>query len=314
MPRCCGSASCACVIEAGAHIVVDGIGSPADPFVIVGDVGVVAKDNTVFDITVTGLGTAAVPWQVEANYAATAKLNDLPDVNAPSPTNTQVLSWDTATSQWIARAPTTAAAGSVTHDTSLLGDGSGATPLQINEDPARMLATAAGGLGLSDTGMNSIVRRFADTAARTAATPAPVQNALTMLGTNPGQIDYWTGTAWLPAGVFLLAMTGQEMYALSGSFTGAQRVTYRVQNVQSTTDSNGEFDVLSPADLSGKAGVLTVTAQPFQPTGGPTAITMPYVVMLAPINGGIRGVAFRLDDGQPLGSSAVAVTVTALLY
>jgi hypothetical protein len=312
MPRCCGGASCSCVIDNGAHIQIIGVGSPADPFVISGDIALTVADNSVFDLALTGLGTTAVPWRLEANFASTAKLNDLPDVNAPAPTNAQVLSWDTATGQWINRAPTTAAAGTVTHDTSLAGDGSAGTPLQVAEDPARMLATTASGLGLSDTGMNSIVRRFADSTTRAAATPAPVNNALSILASNPGQIDYWNGSAWGPAGVFLLAMVGEEMYQQSGPYTGAQRVTFMVRNVDVITDSTGAFDAIPATDLAGRAGVITAIAQATAPDLA--SLVTPYAVVLVPVGGALRGVAYRLDDGQPLALSPVTCTVIALVY
>ena len=312
MPRCCGGASCSCVIDNGAHIQIIGVGSPADPFVISGDIALAVTDNSVFDLTLTGLGTTAVPWQLEAKFASTAKLNDLPDVNAPSPTNAQVLSWDTATGQWINRAPTTAAAGTVTHDTSLAGDGSAGTPLQVSEDPARMLATTASGLGLSDTGMNSLVRRFADATARAAASPAPVNNSMSVLASNPGQIDYWDGSTWSPAGVFLLAMVGQEMFQQSGPYTGAQRVTFMVRNVDVMTDGTGGFDAIAATDLAGRAGVITAIAQATAPNLA--SLVTPYAVVLVPSGGAIRGIAYRLDDGQALAQSPVTCTVVALVY
>ncbi len=312
MPRCCGGASCSCVIEEGSHIQIGGSGSPGDPFVISGDVGLTVADNTVFDLALTGVGTVAAPWQLSINYASTSKLNDLPDVNAPAPTNAQVLGWDQATGQWTARAPTTAAAGTITHDTSLAGDGSAGAALQVNEDPARMLATTASGLGLSDTGMNSIVRRYADSTARAAATPAPVNNSLSMLASNPGQIDFWNGTAWGPAGVFLLAMIGNEMFQQSGPYTGAERVTFMVRNVDTITDASGIFDAVVATDLAGKAGVISAVAQPtFQDLA---SLITPYTVLLVPDSGAIKGVAYRLSDGQPLSLSPVTCTVIALVY
>ena len=313
MPRCCGGASCSCVIEGGAHIQVAGVGSAADPFVIVGDVDLEVVDNITFDLTLNGAGTLASPWTLGVNFAATARLDDLPDVNAPAPANGQVLGWDSALERWTARAPTTAASGAVTHDTSLAGDGSGATPLQVAEDPARMLGTTAAGLGLNDTGMNSVVRKYPDATARTAAAPAPVTNALTMLNTNPGQIDFWNGSAWSPAGLFLLAMTGQEMFELSGPYTGAERVTLMVRNVEGMTDEFGVFDAIDSTELAGRAGVLAAFAQATAP-GGPASVASPFVVILTPVGSALQGIAYRVDDGEPLALSPVTCTVLALLY
>lgn len=311
-PRCCGGSTCACAIEDGLHIQIVGTGSPSDPFVIHGDIGLTVKDNSVFDLHLNGAGTVASPWEIGLDYAATAKLNDLPDVTAPTPTNGQVLGYDTATSQWTPRAPTTAAAGTVLHDTSLAGDGSSGAPLQVQEDPARMLATAAAGLGLSDTGMNSIVRRFPDATTRATATPAPVTNSLSMLSAVPGQIDYWNGTAWGPAGMFALALTGSALYELSGPFTGAQRITFMGRNVSTITDSLGLFDILPAVDLAGRAGVLTVNTQVTM--GAPGALTTPYAIVVVPASGAIKGATYRLDDGQPMALTAVSCAVTALVY
>jgi hypothetical protein len=313
MPRCCGGATCSCVIDNGLHIQVAGSGTPADPFVIIGDIGLETVDNSVFNLTLNGAGTVASPWALEVEFAPTARLDDLPDVSAPAPTNAQVLGWDSGTSRWTPRAPTTAAAGTVTHDTSLAGDGSAGAPLQANEDPARMLGTTAAGLGLNDAGMNSIVRRFADTTARNAAAPAPVTNALSILGTAPGKIDYWTGTAWNPTGVFLLSLLGDALVEMSGAYTGAERVTFLIQNVETITEADGTFDAIAPADLAGKAGVLTAVAQATAP-GGVASLATPFSVVVAPEGGGIKGIAFRLDDGEPMALSPVTCTVIGLVY
>lgn len=44
------------------------------------------------------------------------------------------------------------------------------------------------------------VMRFTTAAQRTSQLTAPVPNQLTMLDTAPGQLDYWTGSAWAPVG------------------------------------------------------------------------------------------------------------------
>lgn len=43
-----------------------------------------------------------------------------------------------------------------------------------------------------------VVMRFATAAQRTSQLVAPILGQLTTLDTAPGQIDYWTGTAWAP--------------------------------------------------------------------------------------------------------------------
>ena len=312
-PRCCGGASCSCVVDEGMHIQITGTGSAADPFVITGDIALQAQDNTVFDVSLTGLGTIAVPWQLSVNYAATAKLNDLPDVNAPAPTNGQVLGWDTATSQWTNRAPTTAAAGTITHDTS--GDGSAGASLQVNEDPARLLATTPAGLGLSDTGVNQLARKFADATARAAASPAPTVNTLSLLGSSPGQIDYYDGTTWKSAGgAFLLGpVTGQEMYQMSGPYAGG-RLTVLVAHVSAITDTNGIFDVIDSTTLAGRAGVMSATVQPIADANGLLGVPAPYVVVLSGEGGALRGRAYTISDGVPLAAAQVTCTATAFVY
>lgn len=44
--------------------------------------------------------------------------------------------------------------------------------------------------------MGQSVARFANAAARTAGLASPALNQLTMLDSNPGVVDYWTGSVW----------------------------------------------------------------------------------------------------------------------
>src|SRR5262245_15014225 len=317
MPRCCGGSTCACVIQEGGHINVDGTGQTQDPFVISTDIALKVTDTKVIDMTLNGIGTAAAPWDISASFAPTAQLHDLPDVNVPNPTNGQVLAWNNSVKEWQAAAPTTAAAGAVQHDTSLLRGGSVGNPPPVNEDPARMLGTTAAGLGLSDTGMNSVVRRFANAAARSAATPAPVLNALTMLDSTPGQIDFWNGSSWVPGGGTISGIDalGQELMQLSGPYTGVQRIALLIRNTSTTTDTNGEFDVLAAADLAGRAGVLSAFVQPTPGSALPLDNTLtPWQATIGGRAGALRGVAWRLSDGTPLNLSPIGFTVMALLY
>ena len=160
--------------------------------------------------------------------------------------------------------------------------------------------------------MNATVRKFADATARAAASPPPTANTLSLLASNPGQVDYWTGTAWAPAGVFLLSMAGNELYQQSGPYTGGQRVTYMVRKVTTITDDIGLFDVIPAVDLAGKAGVISATVQVIAADVG--SLVTPYSVIVVPSGGAIKGATYRLDDGQPLALSPVSVTVTALVY
>lgn len=300
---CCGGPSCACKIESSDSIEVSGTGSSQDPFILETSSPLTVTDNSTFNLILTGSN-------LEVAYAVTAKLDDIPDVEAPAPTNAQVLGWDTATSRWTPRAPTTAASGSVTHDTSLSGDGSGGSPLQVVEDPIRFLVTVAAGLGLSDAGINMLVRGFVDSAARTAADPVPDLNALSMLDVAPGRIDYWTGSAWAPVpGLQDVDVVGQ-LLALSGSYVTGMRVRQVIRQVTTDTDSGGVFAVLTAADLTGAAGVLTAQFQEVYPGTGAAA----YKAVLQPAVDRIDGVAYRLDDGTPYLSQTVNGTLIAYLY
>lgn len=313
MPRCCGGSSCACVIQAGPHTTVVGTGHPSDPFVITADVDLEVLDTSTIDLTLTGPGSDLNPWVISGRFANSSKLNDLGDVNV-APTNGQVLSWNTSLGEWQAVAPTTAAAGAVLTDSSLSGDGSAGTPLQVREDPARMLATVAGqGLGLTDTGMNSLVRHYADTTARAAAAPPPGLNAMSTLDTNPGQIDYWNGSGWGPAGLFQMTVTGGELYVLSGSYTGSQRITLMVRNIVTSTNSAGQFDLVPATDLAGRAGVLAATVTPT--TGGQAlGAGIPWTCVVAGDSGALKATAYRLDDGVPLPSQPISALVIAYVY
>jgi hypothetical protein len=307
MPRCCGGNSCACLIEsAGAQISVTGSGAASDPYIIHGGVDLAVVDTSVFNLTLTGSGTTSVPWALQVDFASTAKLDDLPDVQAPAPTNAQVLGWDASLQRWTPRSPTVAASGSVQHDTSLSGDGSGGSPLQVNEDASGYLATGAGGLGLSNLGKNRIVRHFADSTARSAASPAPDLNALSMLDSVAGRIDYWNGSAWIEHGMFTPDYGSGQLLALSGAYSSAVKLRMVVRQVTATTDAGGVFDVLSTSDLSGRAGVLGCW---FQPTESSV-----FSVILETATDRVRGHAYRLSDGSDHSAQNVSGVVLALVY
>jgi hypothetical protein len=302
MPKCC-SGSCTCKLAAGTNVEVTGSGTPTDPFVISSELDFVVADNSTFNLTLTGDGTSASPLTLAVAFAATASINDLPDVNTTGADNGEVLSWNSATSRWEPVAPVTAPTGAVTHDDSLDGDGSVGAPLQVREDPARMLSTTAAGLGLTDTAIRQLVRVYADAAARAAASPAPVTNSLSMLATNPGLIDYWTGTAWAPvrSNVGVENINGQ-MLELVEAYNG-HAVTVIHKQASFTTDGLGSFVLFEADELAGRNGVLSVQ---FQPTGA-----LPFHATLTPAIDAIHGTAYKIDDGtayldQPLTGVASA--------
>lgn len=305
MARCCGSASCACILEAGQHIQIGGSGSAQDPFVVVGDVDLAVADNTTFNLTLTGAGTVASPWTLFVAFAATASVKDLPDVSDTAPTNGQVLVWNNGLGQYVPGSPTPAASGSVNHDTSLTGDGSPGDPLGVVASTARFIASVASGIGLSDAGINRLVRRFGTSGARAAASPVVELNTLSVLDTEPGRLDYWDGAAWKQVRQFPVDYGAGEFYAMSGSYAGGT-VTQMVRQVSFVTDGAGNFTALSPTDLASVAGVLSVN---YQETGG-----TPYKAILNPGSSAVVGTAYRLDTGAPYAGQVLSGVVTAWLY
>lgn len=308
MARCCGSVgTCACKVEGGRGVTITGTGTAQDPFVIASDRALDVEDTPTFNLVLTGNGTLQSPWLLHVEYAPTAQLTDLPDVDAPAPTNGQVLTWDEGLAQWVPAAAVTAPPGAVTTDTSLDGDGSVDAPLGVVADDARYLIVTADGVGLTDTGINRLVRPYADAASRAADPIAPLPNAISILDNVPGRLDYWNEetSEWRPISNGIgLDVTG-EFLQLSGPYN-AGPVTTRLEQISATTDANGEFEVLSAADLSTYAGVLTVHLQPVG--------TVPWIPLVRAEADRVVGKAYRLDDGTPYVGFILNATLTAMLY
>jgi hypothetical protein len=82
--------------------------------------------------------------RIDASASETA-LNDLADVNAPAPSNDQVLTWNTATSKWINQSP----AAVVIPDPLLLSDGTALAP-------SYSFTSSSGGTGMFVPGANQL--------------------------------------------------------------------------------------------------------------------------------------------------------------
>lgn len=307
MPKCCGGATCACKIDAGDGISVAGSGTSQDPFVISADNAVEGQDNTVFDVTVIGSGQPSDPFKIEVDYALTAKLDDIPDVNAPAPTNAQVLGWDSSTQKWTPRAPTTAAAGSVQHDTTLSGDGSGGSPLAVVLTGGYLTSAGGAGIKLTDGALNQMNRIFADDAARAAASPALGAGAISSLGTDPGFLWYNDGSAnYVLNGQHFLVPINGAFLEISGAYTNGDPTIRKMKQITITTDGSGVFDVFDPTDLGTASGVLMVTLQ--------EAGVVPFKAMVYANTDRISAVAYSLVDGSVLASANLSAVAYGIFY
>lgn len=305
MARCCGG-SCSCILVAGTHISITGTGTAQDPFIVGGDMDLEVSDNSTFNLSLAGTGTALSPWVLSVGFASTASIDDLPDVDLSAKANGRVIGYNSSTGHWEAQAPTTAASGSVSHDTSMTGDGSVGLPLSIVEDPTGYLQTDADGLGLSDEGKRQMVRHFGNAVARAADTVTPALNTITMRDDAPGMQEYWNGSAWVPVTNGISRDLGPELLALSGSYVDGSPFNIITRVVSATTDPSGVFDVLTTADLAGAAGVLSVQ---FQETG-----VNPFKAMVFNNIDHISATAYRIDDGTVYASVPVTGVVTAITY
>ena len=303
---CCAGSTCSCQIVTEGRLTIEGSGQPGDPFILNAAAEFDPWGNTTFLTDVVGLGTLDVPWQVQVGYAPTAKLDDIPNVDTGAPANGQVLTWDSATATWKASPPAVAPVGAVTHDSSLTGDGSAGAPLGVAPYGARYLGSFPQGIGLNDQGMTSVVHHFANATDRSTAFPVPGYNTLSMLDTNPGVIEYWTSTAWSP----LPNQTGwfaeEAFLELSGPYALGIPITFMVLQVEGTTDANGMMDVVTPADLAGRSGVLSTQ---IQETGA-----VAWKAMVFDNTDRVSITAYRLTDGSTMAGVPLTCTVNAITY
>ena len=303
---CCGGNTCSCQMIGQGGIVIEGSGLPSDPFIIDAATYHTDSNNGQFLTTAVGVGSAADPYAIEVDYAPQARLDDIPNVDTPSPQNGQVLTWDTPTNTWKASPPAVAPVGAISHDTSLLGDGSAATPLGVVAHQARYLGVSASGVGLNDNGMASVVHHFANDAARFASLPFPTLNMLSMLETGPGIVEFWDGLKWTRPPNQTGWVASEALLELSGPYAQGLPITMGVYQVDTTTDAEGNFDVLDLADLAGRSGVLSVMVQE---TGD-----VAWKAMVFDNVDRISATAYRLTDGTTMAGTPVTATANAVMY
>ena len=116
-------------------VTVSGVGSQANPYDIAGPHIAVNNTSTV-NLSLTGDGTAFAPYTLKAD--AFVSLDELTDVEAPTPTAGHVLTYtSTPTPGWRPAPGNAISPGEINIDPNTLqGDGSGASPLGVKLDPS----------------------------------------------------------------------------------------------------------------------------------------------------------------------------------
>lgn len=129
MAGCCGGAS-SVVIVGGDNTIVTGSGTVADPYVISGNLEVIlqAKDTSTISLELSGTGNANDPFVLSG--VATIRVNDLIDVDDPTPAVEGDALLFTG-GKWQYAAPNPVAPGAVHAGPGLAGDGTLATPLRV---------------------------------------------------------------------------------------------------------------------------------------------------------------------------------------
>lgn len=304
MPRCCPGVLPP-KIEEGRHVELTGTGTPQDPYVISATTMLDTIPNDTFNIIIAGNGTLEDPWQLSVIYATTSRLEDIGDVVQQDPTpNGYVLAWDATNARWQTAPPSVAPLGAVLTGSGLTGDGSAPNPL--NTRTTGYLVTTPAGINLSDLGINSLVRAFANATTRSNATPAPVAGAVSLLLSDPSQLWYYDGDSWEPItnGIRRDIQPG-EFLALSGGYSGGATTQY-VAQLSELTDSTGAFEVIPAADLVGYSGVLSCSVQ----ESGAT----PWHCQVAAGLNNVIATAWDVTSGTVQPNVTVTGTVTALLY
>jgi hypothetical protein len=306
MARCCGGATCACKVEAGRHVTITGTGSAQDPFVIAADTHLETEDTNQFQLVLNGNGTLASPWVLQVLYNASAGLSGLPDVDAETPSNGEVLGWNNTSGQWEPQAATTAAPGAITAGNGLDGDGSGGDPLIAIGNTARYITVTASGIGLTDSGLNQLIRRFSDTTARDAASPAVIEGTISILDSDPYRLERYDGVEWVPITGGMGRDIDGQLLATSGDYAGGPTTTY-TRMISVNTDGTGLFTVIPAGNLTDYSGVISCKVQP-------TGTGTPWQAMVTTGGGAVTGRAIRMSDGAAHAGATITAVVEAILY
>jgi hypothetical protein len=296
------------VVTAGTGVAVTGSGSSTDPFVISGDIGQVAvQDTSTIDLTLTGTGVASDPYVISG--VAHVLLAQLGDVSTAGSATGYVLAQQ-ASGSYAFVPPTTAPAGTISHDTSLAGDGSSGNQLKVVPDTE--LAVSATGVALSVTTRHLLVRQFADATGRgSMASPAPALNDLTSIQSLPGIVSWWDGSNWHPLNpVNMVTTAGSQLLAITGPYAIDGPVTVMTKNFSVTSDANGQFTVLTSTDLAAPVnGVLAVSVLPVS-----TSATEGVSIQLGTTANSITGRFFHGNGGAIWPSLTVTITAICWLY
>jgi hypothetical protein len=128
-----------------------------------------------------------------------------------------------------------------------------------------------------------------------------------MLATAPGQVDYWTGTAWVPIADRVNTVPGgTEFLQLSGPYNGVTPVSRLISTITVTADGTGTFTLLDSTVLAGRAGVISVL---FQETG-----SLAFKAVLGTNAGAVIGKAYNLVDGAPAAGQTITGMYVAYVY
>lgn len=318
MAKCCGD-TCNCTVRQDVDdrgfnpLKVTGQGTNSDPYVIV--FRGIHIDSSTGAIAHSVSYDPDTGYTIELNLGYGATLDSLADVGVATPSDGQVLAWNGSAQRWRAQDPVTAPTGSVVTGNGISGDGSSGSPLAALADSAHGIEVdATTGLRLTDAILSEVVLHYPDQTTRNNDAGPFILNQMSMLDNNPGAIDYWTGTEWVPM-LLLQSVTGAELRQVSGAYVENTPTTLYVKQLSDVTDANGVVTLLTAAELSGFAGILSVHVQPVVEASYVTgAVTWHMSVNLQASATDLMGVAFATDGSGEWVNQPVTGVITAYLY